>query len=167
MNKDNKVNIFIVDNTLNNEELVNKIMRSSGYAAHTTRVKDEEELAAALEKKLPDILLYATGMPLTLELTLACIQRVVKTPVPVIAVTRPGHEADLVKVMRAGARDLSAFDKPGHLELVIKREVTANVENRKMRQLEITIRESERRCQALLDSSRDAIAYIHEGMHIY
>ena len=29
------------------------------------------------------------------------------------------------------------------------------------------LRESERRCHALLDSSRDAITYVHEGMHIY
>ncbi len=28
------------------------------------------------------------------------------------------------------------------------------------------MRESERRCEALLDSSRDPIAYVHEGMHV-
>lgn len=167
MKKDNKINIFIVDDSLNNEELINKLMRSSGYAAHTTRIKDEEELVAALGKKLPDILLYATGMAITLEQTIACIERTVKNPVPVVAVNRPGHDADLIKTMRAGARDLTSYDKPAHLELVIKREVTANIENRMMRQLETTIKESEKRCQALLDSSRDAIAYIHEGMHIY
>ena len=167
MKKDNKVNIFIVDDSLNHEEQVNKIMRSAGYAAHTTRIEDEENLITALENKTPDILLYATGMAMTLENTIACIQRTIKTPIPVVAVNRPGHEADIIKIMRAGARDLSAFDKMSHLELVIKREVAANIQNRQMHQLEVSIRESEKRCQTLLDSSRDAIAYIHEGMHIY
>jgi multidomain signaling protein FimX len=165
--KENKINIFIIDNSLNDEEHVVKIMRSSGFAAHTTRIENEEDLLAALEKKTPDILLYAMGMAITLENTLACMQRILKHPVPVIAVNRPGHEADVIKVMRAGARDLSSFDKPSHLELVIKRESAASIESRKMHQLENSIKESEKRCQALLDSSRDAIAYIHEGMHIY
>ena len=31
----------------------------------------------------------------------------------------------------------------------------------------MALREAEKRCQLLLDSSVDAIAYVHEGMHIY
>ena len=37
---------------------------------------------------------------------------------------------------------------------------------RSQRQLEAQMRETERRCDALIDSSRDPIAYVHEGMHI-
>jgi diguanylate cyclase (GGDEF)-like protein/PAS domain S-box-containing protein len=165
--KESKITIFIIDDSLNDEELVVKIMRGAGYAAHTMRLEDEEDLVAALEKKEPDILLYAIGMPVSLEDTIACLKRTLKNPIPVIAVNRPDHEGDLVKVMRAGARDLASFDKTAHLELVIKREMAANLESRKMHKLETSIKESEKRCQALLDSSRDAIAYIHEGMHIY
>lgn len=167
MKKENKINIFIIDDSLNDEEQVIKIMRSAGFAAHTTRLEDEEDLATALEQKSPDILLYAMGMALSLEETIACMRRILKNPVPVIVVNRPGHDGDIIKVMRAGAHDLTSFEKPAHLELVIKREMTANIESRRMHQLENSIKESEKRCQALLDSSRDAIAYIHEGMHIY
>ena len=37
---------------------------------------------------------------------------------------------------------------------------------RSVRRIEAALRESERRCEALLDSSRDPIAYVHEGMHV-
>ena len=37
---------------------------------------------------------------------------------------------------------------------------------RSQRALEAQMRETERRCDALIDSSREPIAYIHEGMHI-
>ena len=37
---------------------------------------------------------------------------------------------------------------------------------RSVRRLENALRESERRCSDLLDSSRDPIAYVHEGMHV-
>ncbi len=37
---------------------------------------------------------------------------------------------------------------------------------RSVRRLETSLRETERRCDSLLDSSRDPIAYVHEGMHV-
>ena len=37
---------------------------------------------------------------------------------------------------------------------------------RTLRRLEAQVRETERRCDALIESSRDPIAYVHEGMHI-
>src|SRR5690606_6626678 len=45
--------------------------------------------------------------------------------------------------------------------------VFAAVESRRaVRRLQAALRETERRCDALIESSRDPIAYIHEGMHI-
>ncbi len=168
MATENKVNIFIIDDSFNNEEKVVKIMRAGGYAAHTTRVEDDEDLIEALKKKQPDILLYAVGMELiTLEQTIACLQEHVSEPIPVIAVNRANHETDVVTAMRAGAKDLSAYSNPTHLELVIKREIDAHRSIKKLFQVEMSNKETERRCEALLDSSRDAIAYIHEGMHVY
>ncbi len=168
MDKDNKVNIFIVDDSFNNEENVVKILRSSGYAAHTTRVEDDEDLIEALKKKHPDILLYSNGMELiSLPETIKCIEENAAAPVPVISVNRPGHEMEVVEAMRQGARDLTSYDNPSHLELVIIREVQAFKSISQLHQLEKINRETEKRCSTLLDSSRDAIAYIHEGMHVY
>ena len=168
MKKENKVNIFIIDDSFNNEEKVVKILRAAGYAAHTTRVEDDEDLIEALKKTTPDVLLYSMGMELiSLEETIKCLDENAKEPVPVIAVNRKGHEGEVVKVMRAGARDLSDFETPSHLELVIKREIEAHACISKLAVLEIANQETEKRCEALLDSSRDAIAYIHEGMHVY
>ena len=168
MKKENKVNIFIIDDSFNNEEKVVKILRAAGYAAHTTRVEDDEDLIEALKKTTPEVLLYSMGMDLiSLEETIACINTNAKEPIPVIAVNRKNHEGDVVKVMRAGARDLTDFETPTHLELVIKREIEAHACISKLKALENINKETEKRCEALLDSSRDAIAYIHEGMHVY
>jgi multidomain signaling protein FimX len=49
---------------------------------------------------------------------------------------------------------------------VLQREFDALQTRRHVRRLETSLRESERRCDALLDSSNDAIAYVHEGMHV-
>jgi diguanylate cyclase (GGDEF)-like protein/PAS domain S-box-containing protein len=52
------------------------------------------------------------------------------------------------------------------VQLVVRREFDALSTRRAVRRLESALRESERRCDALLDSSRDPIAYVHEGMHV-
>ena len=168
MKKESKANIFVIDDSFNNEEKVVKIMRSAGLSAHTTRVEDDEDLIEALKKKSPDILLYSMGMELiSLEETIDCLKNNSKEPIPVIAVNRPNHEGDVIKVMRAGAKDLSSYDTPAHLELVINREIESHRDTKKLYILEQANKETEKRCEALLDSSRDAIAYIHEGMHVY
>jgi diguanylate cyclase (GGDEF)-like protein/PAS domain S-box-containing protein len=166
--KKDKVDIFIIDDSYNNEEKVIKIMRTAGISAHTTRIEDDEDLIAALKKKKPDILLYSMGMELiSLEETISCLRNNGREDIPVIAVNRPKHEGDIVKAMRAGAKDLSSYDTSSHLELIIHREIKSQRNAKKLFSLEQANKEIERRCEALLDSSRDAIAYIHEGMHVY
>ena len=48
--------------------------------------------------------------------------------------------------------------------LVANRELAGLAERRAA---ELALREAEKRCQLLLDSSVDAITYVHDGMHIY
>jgi diguanylate cyclase (GGDEF)-like protein/PAS domain S-box-containing protein len=89
------------------------------------------------------------------------------SPVPVIAVEKSNDLSGVEAAIDAGARDLSSFEKMKHLIQVINREVGAYRYWQQTHKLKIAFDESERRCTSLLDSSRDAIAYIHEGMHVY
>jgi diguanylate cyclase (GGDEF)-like protein/PAS domain S-box-containing protein len=69
--------------------------------------------------------------------------------------------------MRIGAVDATSFVDISHLILIITREHQSLINARQISKLKKAFHESERRCTSLLDSSRDAIAYIHEGMHVY
>ncbi len=53
-----------------------------------------------------------------------------------------------------------------HIQRHVRAEWVDLEARRSYRRLEAQMREIERRCDALIDSSRDPIAYIHEGMHI-
>jgi len=64
------------------------------------------------------------------------------------------------------ARGVALRSQPKQLIAVLQREFEALQTRRQVRRLETSLRESERRCDALLDSSTDAIAYVHEGMHV-
>jgi len=164
-----KINLVVIDDSFDTEEKIVSTLRNEGYAARSTRVEDAEDLSDAIRKKEPDMVLYTKGMELiSLKEVCDCIkQNLNGTPVPVIAVQKNGSEESAVNAMREGAADLSSYDNMDHLRMVINRELNALRSWRQMHKLETAMGESERRCASLLDSSRDAIAYVHEGMHVY
>ena len=164
-----KINLVVIDDSFDTEEKVVSALRNDGYAARSTRVEDAEDLLEAITKKEPDLVLYTHGMELiSLKQCCECIkQNLEGTHIPVIAVQKNGVDAPTVEAMRDGAVDLSSYDTMDHLLMVINRELNALRNWRKVHKLQTAMEESERRCASLLDSSRDAIAYVHEGMHVY
>src|SRR5690606_4164225 len=63
-------------------------------------------------------------------------------------------------------RGLVLRTRPEHVQAVVREEFSILEQRRAIRRLEASLRETERRCDALIASSRDPIAYVHEGMHI-
>ena len=158
--EEKKINLVVIDDTFDTEEKVVSTLRNDGYAARSTRVEDAEDLAEAIKKKEPDLVLYTKGMELiSLKEACDCIkQSLNSTPIPVIAVEKNGAKGSTVDAMKEGAADLSSYDNMDHLRLVINRELNALRSWRQMHKLKTSMGESERRCASLLDSSRDSIA---------
>lgn len=163
------INLIIIDDSFDTEEKVVSTLRTMGFAARSSRVEDDEDLIEAIKKQSPDMVLYTQGMEL---ISLGDTCKIVKentdnSPVPVIAVDKKESTSKASEAMSAGASDLSSFENMKHLTQVINREVHAYRNWKQNDTLTKALEESERRCNSLLDSSRDAIAYVHEGMHVY
>ena len=163
------LNIIIIDDSFDTEEKIVSTLRNQGFAARSTRVEDDEDLIKAIKAREPEVVIYTQGMELiTLKQVCDCLkENLNQAPVPVIAVEKGASLEAISEVMRAGAADLSTYTNIHHLALAIKREVTSYRHWKRISILKTAYDESERRCTSLLDSSRDAIAYIHEGMHVY
>ncbi len=167
MEKEKTLRLLILEDSLNDAELLASSLRNAGYAVRPHQAEDEEELRALLAGTPVDLVLCSnTCEEPTLEQTLAEIARAAKD-IPVIAVADEGGAEAAIDAMRLGACDLVGKDSPDHLCLVVARELKHLETRRKLREQESTLREAEKRCHTLLDSSRDAITYVHEGMHIY
>ncbi|MDH5516793.1 MAG: EAL domain-containing protein [Gammaproteobacteria bacterium] len=169
MSKEKSVSLIVIDDSFNNEEKLVSIIRGLGSAAHSVRVEDDEDLEAALLKTTPDLLIYSNGMEL---IDLPAVIKILTDHdllgrTSVLASAREGQNNDINLAMSQGANDLIDMKNEAHLKNVLNRELKQLTNNRRLFQLETAYIESEKRCASLLDSSRDAIAYIHEGMHIY
>lgn len=165
--QDNVLRLLVAERSLNDAEMLVSVLRNAGHAVRPTRVEDEDSLREALGAKTFDMLLYTLGFEdLSLEQTGKIIQQAGKD-IPIVVVAPSEDPESRIKAMTIGAVDLVSKADPKHLQLVIKRELTNLNLRRRLRRVEASLREVEKRCHSLLDNSRDAIAYVHEGMHIY
>jgi diguanylate cyclase (GGDEF)-like protein/PAS domain S-box-containing protein len=163
---DNVIRLIIIDDDLNDAEMMISAVKSNGFAVRARQAENEADLIVALKDHAPDIVLHALGTELIdLERTVHCIREVGKH-VPVLAVA-PDGTGDAVECMQRGADDLISKENREHLKLVVSRTYKFQQQWRKLKTLEAAVNESEKRCRTLLDSSRDSICYVHEGMHIY
>ena len=165
---DKIINLIIIDDSFDSEEKIVSQLRTMGYTARSTRVEDDEDLLEALASQIPDLIIYFENMELiSLKETIKCLKKDKTTENCRVIAVNKNEQPDAVSAMRTGAVDAASFVNIDHLLLIITREHQSSISARLISKLTKSFKESERRCTSLLDSSRDAIAYIHEGMHVY
>ena len=165
---DKIINLIVIDDSFDSEEKIVSKLRTAGFTARSTRVEDIEDLNESLESQAPDFIIYFEGMALiSLKDTIKCLKKNKNVDsTRVIQVNKAGLP-DVVNAMRIGAIDATTFENVDHLILIIEREHQSLFNAQQIAKANKEYNESEKRCSSLLDSSRDAIAYIHEGMHVY
>ena len=167
MDKDYTLRLLIIEESRNDAEALANILRNAGQASRLAYAEDLEDVSAALDKQIPDLILCATGLESAPLTAVAELLQEHQINVSLIAIGESGDEASIVDAMRQGASDLCSYDMPEHLQLAVKRELSQARTCQSANDYEAKFHESEKRARMLMESSRDAIAYVHEGMHIF
>lgn len=163
---DTALKLLIIDRSRNDADAYVSVLRNAGIAVHPTRVGSESELVQALENERPDLALQAINdgnLPLTKVLELV---RSSPNPLSVLVIAREQSHELLTTAREHGIRDIIQKDSPDHLQLVVAREIYDLRIRKALASVKTRLIETENRCTALMQSSRDAIAYVHQGMHI-
>lgn len=163
---DQALRLLIVDDSVEAAEAIVSALRNSGIAVRPLRPVSDEELVAMLGAQPIDLVLAAQRAKIIPFAEV--VQHVVASSkdIPVIAVGDSIDDASFLEAHSAGARNIALRRKPQQLLAVVRNEWNDLEDRRALRKLEARVRESERRCDTLIESSRDPIAYVHEGMHI-
>ncbi len=163
---DTVIKLLLIEDSVEEAEQLISMLRNGGIALRPTRAGNIDELAAQLETQTPDVILVnLTAKSMKLVDVAALASRGGKD-IALIAVTTNASEDTIVAAFADGARALALRNRAEHVQSIVKREFESLNMRRGVRRLEAELREIERRCDALLDSSRDPIAYVHEGMHV-
>ena len=166
MKKDYVIKILFVESSLEEAEQIISLLRNTGIAVRPARATHVEQLQAAVNELEPDVVMFD---PAVTTITLDETVRVLDAYGRDYSLLGLVHSIDnqiVADLFVHGARGVAARSQPKQLIAVVQREFESLQTRRQVRRLETALRESERRCDALLDSSTDAIAYVHEGMHV-
>ena len=165
-NQDTALRLMIIDDSVEDAEAIVSGLRNAGIAVRPLRPATADEFVAMLGAQPLDLVLAsqeAKSVPLA-----DVMQHVVATgkDIPVLAIAAGIDEANFTDAHTLGARRVVLRHKPQLLLKFVQAEWDDLEARRALRRLEAQVRETERRCDALIESSRDPIAYVHEGMHI-
>jgi diguanylate cyclase (GGDEF)-like protein/PAS domain S-box-containing protein len=166
MKKDYVIKILFIENSLEEAEQIISLMRNSGIAVRPARATNAEQLQKAIDELEPDVVMFD---PSVKGLALRDVVQALDAngrDYSLIGLLDTVDGQQVADLFVAGVRGAAPRNQPKQLIIVLQREFEALQTRRQVRRLENSLRESERRCDALLDSSNDAIAYVHEGMHV-
>lgn len=160
------VRLVLVEDRVEDAERITSILRNGGMAVRPTRAESEDHLQKLLtESSIDTILVGAHCRLMPLE---SVVQQVAASgkDIPVIAVLDELNEAEIRRAFEAGIPRVAPRVHPEMLQVAVASAFDALESRRAVRRLQAALRETERRCDTLIESSRDPIAYVHEGMHI-
>jgi len=163
---DTVLRVLLVEDRVEDAEQITSILRNGGVAVRPARAESPDDFSAKIASFAPDLVLAATDAKTVPFATVLATVRGSNKDLMVIATCLALSEDTILNALEAGARNVVVSTSPEHVQIVVKHEFEALQSRRALRRIEAALRETERRCDSLIDSSREPIAYIHEGMHI-
>ena len=167
MAKDKTIHLMIVHKHEDEAERILSILRNAQISVRPSLCTDEAVLLDKITKNKIDMILV---QHMQSDLSISSVHQIVKRTgkdIPVIALLDVLDNDSVSEALEAGASNVCT----GNIKEQLCNEIVNIFDNltarRKLRQYESDLNDAEKRCASLLDSSKDAIAYIHDGMHVY
>jgi multidomain signaling protein FimX len=160
------VSLLVTDRSPESAEHINSLLRNSGIKIHVIHTRTSVEVKRSLDHDAPVLILYADAdendAPLEEISGLADAFNV-----PLALFSRVDEPEKLAKALSKTACFVISAEREDLLTNSVTRLIRNCENDRNSEAREQRLEELEHRYDLLLDSSRDAIAYIHEGLHVY
>ncbi len=165
MIQDDIIRLIVIEKSANDAEVILNCLRKARYPIRPRYVEDDEDLEKALAEHVWDLII---SVPQVYDFTITQVCEMVsasKQDLPVIVIADKLNCKMVTEFFNAGAKQVVPGDTC--LPVVVGKELENLAERRRRKHLEQLYRESQKNNKMLLETSRDAIAYVQDGMHIY
>jgi len=160
------VNLLVIDKSPESAEHVNSLLRNSGIKIHVIHTQTSSDVKRALDYESPVLILYSdpdeTDAPIEDISELATAFNV-----PLALFTSMEDPERLTRLLTTTPCFVINSGDKALLTEAVSRLISSSEKDRSQEKQQQFVEELEHRYNLLLESSRDAIAYIHEGLHVY
>lgn len=158
--------LLIIDDSPDDAEQAIDLLRTAGYMLKSQRIQDAAGLQAEIAKGGWDVIVCEGALShFKTESALDMLKRA-GVDLPFIVLARRIAETDAVRLMHAGAHDVLIKSSALRLPAVIEREFAALAQRQHSRRAEQALREIQHKHRALIETSREAICYVQDGVHL-
>ncbi len=167
MIQDNIIRLIVIEESANDAEVILNSLRKARYPIRPKHVEDAEDLQNALSAQEWDLIIT---VPEVGEFSARQACELVKTSnqdIPIIVLCHKFSAECMGDLMDAGARHVIPGGHDLCLQHAVKKELYDLSNRQNLRHLEQMYRQSQQHNKMLLETSRDAISYVHDGMHIH
>ena len=167
MSSDRSVRLLVVHETQNAAEELANLLRNSGMATQMTFIASANEFEQKLVQSQWDLIVIREGIEVVPTLNALGITKRYASNSPVLVLVDTLDDDLASDWFDAGASDICIEDHESLLLNRMRNLIQAYHFQLDASALNQQLEESEQRCQSMLQSSKDAIAYVHGGMHIF
>ncbi|WP_444902322.1 EAL domain-containing protein [Microbulbifer sp. SSSA007] len=167
MSSNDTIRLLLIHDMPSEAQRLVSMLHNAGRPNRAQHVASEAVFTRLVQDKTWDLVIAAEGStqipPAVALRTISKLQK----DVPVILLTERSGSQPIVEGLKQGARDVVTVDEDQHLLLVIQREMLALDNRRQARLHDRRYHATLGRAKELLDSSKDAIAYVSDGLIVY
>lgn len=158
--------LLVIDNSPDHAQVINSFLRNSGLAVTVVSAADSGELEIVLQEKTPFLILLGRQLPSSMKIT-QVLQAADHHSTPVVMQVQPDDSASIEAALATHPILIINAEEDEQLMQVVKQHISGGKTIREYDDLLQKQEELQHRYNLLLDSARDSIAYVHEGLHVY
>lgn len=161
------IRLLIAHDSQDQAEQLMNALRNVGKATRAELALNEDDLLRALKSGTWELILARPQFGgCDYQTVMKHLQRLGK-PVPLVVMVDQFDSVVLREVLESGARAAAPVDDRDLLMLLVDQQVDYLRQRKELQQTELALHDAERRLSVLMSQSRDAIAYVVDGMHIH
>ena len=163
---DSMLDLLVLGCSTDEANQYDQTIRNSGMAVHLKTAYNPDELETLLDGLNADLILVNTDAE-ELDFTTAITQIREVCPTASFILLSDDPAEELFFAAETRAQDIIQRNDHAHLIYVATREQQNTLARKKLIAVTQELDDVTQRCNTLAESSGEAIAYIHDGMHVY
>ena len=158
--------LLVIDNSPDHAQVITSFLRNAGVAVRVVSASNFNELEDVLKEKSPFLILIGAQLPASVKIS-QIMQVADQYSTPVALQVKPEDTTNVEAAIATHPSLIINAEEDDQLMQVVKQYMSGGKTAREYDNLSRQLEELHHRYDLLLDSARDSIAYVHEGLHIY